>query len=135
MEEQLKGLRKAMKNTTFNQLKFSEQHRLQVYKRIHDSQENEEDIILAVLQLLVHDKTGYELVQLVRCRGILQFEENEGSLYTLLHRLEQGKFITSQWDSAGAKYYSLDRKGERLLRKAENGSAVKHLILKEWIQG
>ena len=89
MEDRLKGLRKSMEKTTFKQLNFSEQHRKQVYEKINKPYENEEDIFLAVLQLLIHEKTGYELVQLLRGRGIQKFEENEGFLYTLLHRLEQ----------------------------------------------
>ena len=69
MEDRLKGLRKSMEKTTFKQLNFSEQHRKQVYEKINKPYENEEDIFLAVLQLLIHEKTGYELVQLLRREG------------------------------------------------------------------
>ncbi len=77
----------------------------------------EEDILLAVLQLLMNEKTGYELMQLLRGRGIQTFEGNEGSLYTLLHRLEQNRFIQSSWDHEGAKYYRLNDKGNKMLAK------------------
>ena len=84
MEDRLKGLRKSMENTTFKQLNFTEQHRQQVFEKMNQLYENEEDILLAVLQLLIHEKTGYELTQLLRARGIRKFEENEGLLYSLI---------------------------------------------------
>ena len=67
----------------------------------------------------MNEKSGYELMQLLRGRGIQKFEGDEGSLYTLLHRLEQNRFIQSSWDHAGAKYYQLNDKGNKMLRKAE----------------
>ena len=134
MEDRLKGLRKSMEKTTFTHLNFSDQHRKQVYEKINKPSENEEDILLAVLQLLISEKTGYELAQLLRGRGIQKFEGNEGFLYTLLHRLEQNRFIQSSWDHSGAKYYQLNDKGRKILRKAEKTSTKKRFILKELIQ-
>lgn len=69
MEDRLKGLRKSMENTTFKHLSFSDQHRKQVHEKINKSYENEEDIFLAVLQLLINEKTGYELARLLRGEG------------------------------------------------------------------
>lgn len=135
MEDRLKGLRKSMENTTFKQLDFSEQHRKQIHEKINKSYENEEDIFLAVLQLLVHEKTGYELAQLLRGRGIQQFEENEGFLYTLLHRLEQTSVIKPSWDHLGDKYYQINDKGRKILRKAEKNSSKQRFVFKEWIKG
>lgn len=66
MEDRLKGLRKSMENTTFKHLSFSDQHRKRVREKINQSSEKEEDILLAVLQLLMNEKTGYELAQLLR---------------------------------------------------------------------
>lgn len=66
MEDRLKGLRKSMENTTFKHLSFSDQHQKQVREKIKQSSEKEEDILLAVLQLLMNEKTGYELMQLLR---------------------------------------------------------------------
>ncbi|EMA6342259.1 PadR family transcriptional regulator [Bacillus cytotoxicus] len=134
MEERLKGLRKSMEKTTFKHLNFSDQHRKQVYEEINKPYENEEDIFLAVLQLLMNEKTGYELASLLRGRGIRKFEENEGFLYTLLHRLEQNRFIQSSWDHSGAKYYQLNNKGRKILRKAEKDFVKTRFIWKEFIQ-
>ena len=82
----------------------------------------------------MNEKTGYELMQLLRGRGIQTFEGNEGSLYTLLHRLEQNRFIQSSWDHAGAKYYQLNDKGNKMLRKAEKNATKARFILKGFVQ-
>ncbi|HFK1764319.1 lineage-specific thermal regulator protein [Bacillus wiedmannii] len=134
MEDRLKGLRKSMKNTTFKHLSFSDQHRKRVREKINASNEKEEDISLAILQLLSNEKTGYELSQLLRGRGIRKFEGNEGFLYTVLHRLEQNHFIQSSWDHEGAKYYQLNDKGRKMLRKAEKNATKVQFILKGLVQ-
>ncbi|HDX9651683.1 MULTISPECIES: PadR family transcriptional regulator [Bacillus] len=134
MEDRLKGLRKSMENTTFKHLSFSDQHRKQVREKINASNEKEEDISLAILQLLSNEKTGYELSQLLRGRGIRKFEGNEGFLYTVLHRLEQNCFIQSSWDHEGAKYYQLNDKGRKMLRKAEKNATKVQFILKGLVQ-
>ncbi|PFO89112.1 lineage-specific thermal regulator protein [Bacillus cereus] len=134
MEDQLKGLRKSMENTIFKHLSFSDQHRKRVREKINASNEKEEDISLAILQLLSNEKTGYELSQLLRGRGIRKFEGNEGFLYTVLHRLEQNRFIQSSWDHAGAKYYQLNDKGRKMLRKAEKNATKVQFILKGLVQ-
>ncbi|MEV5111497.1 PadR family transcriptional regulator [Bacillus sp. LBA3-1-1.1] len=134
MEDRLKGLRKSMENTMFKHLSFSDQHRKQVREKINASNEKEEDISLAILQLLSNEKTGYELSQLLRGRGIRKFEGNEGFLYTVLHRLEQNRFIQSSWDHAGAKYYQLNDKGRKMLRKAEKNTTKVQFILKGLVQ-
>ena len=134
MEDRLKGLRKSMENTTFKHLSFSDQHRKRVREKINASHEKEEDISLAILQLLSNEKTGYELSQLLRGRGIRKFEGNEGFLYTVLHRLEQNCFIQSSWDHEGAKYYQLNDKGRKMLRKAEKNATKVQFILKGLVQ-
>ncbi|QWH59631.1 PadR family transcriptional regulator [Bacillus mycoides] len=134
MEDRLKGLRKSMENTTFKHLSFSDQHRKRVREKINASHEKEEDISLSILQLLSNEKTGYELSQLLRGRGIRKFEGNEGFLYTVLHRLEQNRFIQSSWDHSGAKYYQLNDKGRKMLRKAEKDSTKARFILKGLVQ-
>ena len=134
MEERLKGLRKSMKQTTFKQLNFTEQKRKQVHEKLHKRFEGDEELLFALLHLLVHEKTGYDLIQLLRARGVQQFEKNEGSLYILLHRLEQGGVIQSSWDDLGGKYYQINHKGRKLLRKAEKNSAEKVKVLNQLIQ-
>jgi hypothetical protein len=135
MEDRLKRLRKSMEKTAFNQLNFTEQHRKDIREKINRLNESDEDILLAVMQLLVHEKTGYELAKHLRGRGIRKFEDNEGFLYTLLHRLEQINCLQSRWDGTEAKHYRLTDKGRKILRKAENRRTKKRYVLKELLEG
>lgn len=134
MDERLKGLRKSMKSTTFKQLNFTEQMRKQVHEKIQKPSESEEELLLALLQLLIHKKTGYNLMQLLRVRGVQRFEQNEGSLYILLHRLEKAGVIQSSWDHSGDKYYQINHKGTKWLRRAEKHSPGKLKGLNQLIQ-
>jgi hypothetical protein len=135
MEDRLKRLRKSMEKTTFNELNFTEQHRKDIREKINRLNESDEDILLAVMQLLVHEKTGYELAKHLRGRGIRKFEDNEGFLYTLLHRLEQINCLQSRWDGKETKHYRLTDKGRKILRKAENRRTKKRYVLKELLEG
>ncbi|WP_404457944.1 PadR family transcriptional regulator [Oceanobacillus kapialis] len=131
MEERLKGLRKSMENTTFSQLHFTDQHRKNIYGKIKKNDEGKEDIMLAVLQILKQEKTGYEIMQLLRARGIQKYEGEEGFLYTMLHELEQDKCIISRWSKSGKKHYHIGGKGTKYLQRLENNSTHKGITLKE----
>jgi hypothetical protein len=131
MEDRLKNLKKAMDQRAFSQLNFTEKHRRNIREKINQQTENDEDILLAVMQLLVHEKTGFELTKLLRGRGIRKFEDNEGFLYTFLHRLEQSGSIQSSWTEDEAKYYQLTDIGRKVLRKIEKKQNKKQVVLKE----
>lgn len=135
MEERLKRLRKSMDKTTFNQLNFTEQHRKDIREKINKLNVSDEEVLLAVMQLLVHEKTGYELAKHMRGRGIRKFEDNEGFLYTLLHRLEQTNCLQSRWVESEAKHYRLNDRGRKLLRRAEKKITKKRFVLKELLEG
>lgn len=124
-----------MDKRTFADLNFSEQHQKAIRKKINQQEESDEDILLAVMQLLVQEKTGHELTGLLRGRGILKFENNEGFLYTVLHRLEQSGCIETNWDDLGAKYYWLKDKGRKLLNKAEQKQTKRRFVFKELLEG
>jgi DNA-binding PadR family transcriptional regulator len=96
---------------------------------------SDDEILLAILQLLVQEKTGHELTGLLRGRGIQKYENNEGFLYTLLHRLEQSGCIETNWDESGAKYYMLKDKGRKLLYKAEQKRTKRRIVFKELFEG
>lgn len=135
MEDRLKNLKKAMDQTSFANVAFTDKLRKEIHKKISGQEEKEEDIFLAILQLLVTEKTGYELVKLIQGRGIKTFDENEGALYTILHRLEQFGYLQSNWDDKEAKYYRTTDKGKKLLRKAEKSQTKKQFALKELLEG
>jgi hypothetical protein len=135
VEDRLKNLKKVMDRKTFSDLNFSDQHQKAIHKKINQLEVSDEEILLAVMQLLVQEKTGHELTGLLRGRGIQKFENNEGFLYTLLHRLEQSGCIGTNWDESGAKYYWLKDKGRKLLNKAEQKRTKRRFVFKELLEG
>ncbi|MFD2212218.1 PadR family transcriptional regulator [Metabacillus endolithicus] len=135
MEDRLKGLRKSMEKTAFKQLDFTEKHQDHVRIKMKKLKSSDDEVFLAVMQLLVHEKTGYDLLKHIRGRGILKFEDNEGFIYTLLHRLEQNNCLLSRWDDSEGKHYQLNNKGRKLLQKAEKNSEKKHVVLRELLEG
>jgi DNA-binding PadR family transcriptional regulator len=135
MEDRLKRLKKSMDEIKFNQLNFTEQHKKDIKKKIYQSELSTEEILLAILQILIHEKTGYELVSLLRGRGIQNFDDNEGYLYIHLHRLEKTNCIISSWEKTGVKYYQLNEKGKKLLEKIEKKQKNKRFVFKALLEG
>ncbi|MGG3926762.1 PadR family transcriptional regulator [Metabacillus fastidiosus] len=133
MEERLKKLKTSMQKNTFHQLNFNDTHKHNIYKKIKEHNTGKEDLYLAIFQLLREEKTGVELLKYLRGRGVQNFEENEGFLYSVLHQLENKGYLKSRWDENQFKYYSISEKGQKLLRKAEkerftNRFTLKHLL-------
>ncbi|WP_442600102.1 PadR family transcriptional regulator [Neobacillus sp. D3-1R] len=135
MEDRLKNLKKIMDQRTFQDFTFSEKHKKNIFEKATRHIETDEDIQLAVLQLLVQAKTGFELTALLRGRGIRAFENKEGAIYTILHRLEQTGYLHSNWDDSGAKYYELNDKGRKLLKKADKKQTKKQVVFKALLEG
>ncbi|MBU3573500.1 PadR family transcriptional regulator [Priestia aryabhattai] len=135
MDKRLKNLRKTMNREVFAQLKFTENHKKSIREKIKQETHSDEEILIAMMQLLVQKKTGYELVGLLQNRGILNFKENEGSLYVILHRLELKNLLMSSWQEGGAKFYQLNQKGRKLLKKVEEQPLSNHISFKEILEG
>lgn len=79
---------------------------------------------LLVLKLLEDgDKYGYQMVEELRRRSDRTFELKSGTLYPLLHTLEQKGFITAWEDAPSAarprRYYHLTDSGRRQLATRE----------------
>lgn len=124
-----------MNEKTFSQVRFTEKHRETIQNNL-SNQENKEKIVFNILQLLNQEKTGYELANLLFARGIKQFNDNEGSLYILLHRLESNGVIQSSWLSKEeTKCYQLTSKGKRLLKQANQKENRSPIILQQLIGG
>ncbi|WP_082820518.1 PadR family transcriptional regulator [Fictibacillus phosphorivorans] len=135
MENRLKNLKKIMNEKTFSQVRFTEKHRTIIQNKIHN-QENKEDVIISILQLLSKEKTGYQLANLLRGRGMRHFEDNEGALYILLHSLEnKGVLQTKGIEKDGAKYYVLTNKGKKLLKQTEQKESRSEVLMQQWIGG
>ena len=66
---------------------------------------------------------GYALMQHIKQRSNELLQVEEGSLYPALHRMEQGRWISSEWaltdTNRKAKYYKLTAEGRRQLQQAE----------------
>ncbi|MBT2758201.1 PadR family transcriptional regulator [Mesobacillus foraminis] len=135
MEERLKKLRKSMKETTFRNVNFTEDQQESIRKAISKSDESDEMIYSAILQLTTVEKTGYDLAKVILARGIKRFEDNEGLLYTLLHLMEQKGYLHIRWGEEGAKYYRISEKGRKILPRSEGKATKKKLALSELLEG
>jgi PadR family transcriptional regulator, regulatory protein PadR len=73
---------------------------------------------------------GYGIVLHIQRASDDLLRVEEGSLYPALHRMEQGKWITSEWalteTSRRAKFYKLTALGRRQLQAAEQD--FEHLV-------
>ena len=90
---------------------------------------------IAVLHLLLHEKTGFELNKHLRARGIENFEDNEGYLYMLLHRLEHAHYLQTDWKENDEKYYTLTDKGKKLVSLSDKKRLKSLSVLKGLMEG
>ena len=80
---------------------------------------------LLVLKTLAQNGTlhGYGIVLHIQNASGEVLRVEEGSLYPALHRMEQSKWIASEWDltetGRRAKYYRLTAAGRKRLEHAE----------------
>nr|WP_312473120.1 PadR family transcriptional regulator [Neobacillus sp.] len=129
VENKLRNLKQSMKNTVFKDLVFTEKHQETIQRN-----KKQENVIEAVLQLLGTEKTGIELVQLLRARNLSKFEGQEGLIYTMLHQLEQDALLTSRWNEP-FKYYVITQKGRKSLKKLEEKRGFELPSLKKLVEG
>jgi PadR family transcriptional regulator PadR len=94
---------------------------------------------LAILSILnTGRRYGYELLKLLQNTADGVLETKEGTLYPLLHRLEDAGHITAEWEAEGRarprKYYAITAAGREYLAtlRAEWNSLVDgmHALLK-----
>ncbi len=79
---------------------------------------------MLVLKLLEsEDMYGYQMIEQLRERSKNVFDMKAGTLYPLLHQLEQKEYLTTYEQSAGEarirKYYHLTEKGRKYLIQRE----------------
>ena len=83
--------------------------------------------MMLILKLLEEkDMYGYEMIETLREKSENVFELKAGTLYPLLHGLEEKEFVKSYEQEAGGKtrkYYSITREGKKQLRakRKKNG--------------
>ena len=75
---------------------------------------------MLVLTLLKESNMyGYEMIKKLKEKSENVFELKEGTLYPILHALEEKGLISSYWDETTAKkrkYYSITEKGKKQLK-------------------
>lgn len=95
---------------------------------------------MLVLKLLSEkDMYGYEMIDTLRQKSQNVFELKAGTLYPLLHNLEDKGFVAVyEQEAAGKtrKYYSLTKQGRRFLEKKveewkEYSAAVSNVLVLE----
>ena len=95
---------------------------------------------MLLLRLLSEkDMYGYEMIDTLRKRSENVFELKAGTLYPLLHSLEEKNFLTSyEQEAAGKtrKYYSITKEGRKFLEKkkdewAQYAAAVTNVLALE----
>lgn len=78
---------------------------------------------MMILKLLSEqDMYGYEMIETLRQRSQNVFELKAGTLYPLLHSLEEKQFLTSYEQEVSGKvrkYYSITKAGRKGLAKKE----------------
>ncbi|WLD91739.1 PadR family transcriptional regulator [Alkalihalobacillus sp. AL-G] len=134
MENRLKGLRKNLQEKELKNIRFSCRLKQSVFDELETNHLSEEELLPIVLHLLKSKKTGFELTNLFRSRGIDNFEKQNGSIYTFLHRWEQKGLISSTWTSE-KKYYALTKKGTKILQSQEHKTSSKCLAFNELFEG
>lgn len=73
-------------------------------------------LVLSVLEN--EDLYGYKIIKEIEDRSEKVFELKEGTLYPILHALEQEDYLESYWDEYDGrkrKYYHLSKKGKKQL--------------------
>lgn len=77
--------------------------------------------MMLLLKLLSEkDMYGYEMIETLRNRSQNIFELKAGTLYPLLHQMEEKGFLTSfekEVSSKVRKYYSITKEGKKQLEK------------------
>ena len=76
---------------------------------------------MLVLSLLENENMyGYQMIKKLSEKSQNIFELKEGTLYPILHSLEEKNYITSYWDDTGIKkrkYYSITKEGKKHLKQ------------------
>lgn len=74
-------------------------------------------IVLSILEK--ENMYGYQMIKELKEKSENVFEFQEGTLYPILHKLEEKGWIISYWDETGGKkrkYYSITKDGKKQLK-------------------
>jgi PadR family transcriptional regulator, regulatory protein PadR len=96
-------------------------------------------IPLVLIILTESENYGYELIQQLKNRSDAKLNIAEGTLYPMLKKMEERKWVASKWKAADSgkqrKYYSITKKGkEQLNEQVSQWNFFNNLIQKSWKQ-
>ena len=111
MEERLKQLKKAIDQTAFKNVEFTNNHQQNIHKQLQVL-----PLKQMVLSMLAEAKSGVELTQMLHVRCAEQIVNNEGLVYSVLHEAEQQGWLRASWVD-GVKYYQLTSLGKKQVQK------------------
>lgn len=75
-------------------------------------------LVLSILEK--ENMYGYQMIKELSKKSQNVFEFKEGTLYPILHNLEEKNYISSYWDENGAKkrkYYTITKEGKKHLEE------------------
>lgn len=99
-------------------------------------------LAMLILKLLSEkDMYGYEMIDTLRSRSNQVFELKAGTLYPLLHGLEEKKFLSAYEQTEGGKvrkYYQITKQGMKQLQSQKESwntyaAAVSHVLAMEGV--
>lgn len=128
MEERLKNFKKAINQTAFKKVVFTNEHQKNIHKQLQVI-----PLKQMILSMLLEAKSGVELTQLLHVRGVEQIVDNEGLIYSILHETEQQGWLRTSWVD-GVKYYQLTSLGKKQVQKDSANANVK-LSIKDRLLG
>ncbi|WP_034749376.1 PadR family transcriptional regulator [Halalkalibacter wakoensis] len=140
MSDPFINLKNSMKNTVFHNLTFSDA-RKKIVKEIIQAKNPQsqldlwkDETLLAVLEATqLEAKHGFAISTQLFQKGDQSFHQNEGQLYTLLHLLENKQLLQSKWVDE-KKYYSLTKKGKKLVIRYRQEPSKQRTLLKVLLQ-
>ncbi|MCK0471117.1 helix-turn-helix transcriptional regulator [Halalkalibacter sp. APA_J-10(15)] len=138
MNDPLMNVKHAFDKTVFERVQFTENQKKKTLIQVDPLKQKKIEIM--ILQTLYDStKTGFAILNDLKKRiGKEDFQNNEGSVYILLHQLESKRYIQSQWeDNKGAKikYYHIENKGRKRLVEIENEEGNKTSFRLDWEGG
>lgn len=91
-------------------------------------------LILSILE--EKNMYGYQMIKELEKKSNNIFELKEGTLYPILHLLEEKNYISSYWDESTSKkrkYYSITKDGRKILKSKKEEwkfytTGVNHVI-------
>ena len=91
-------------------------------------------LVLAVLRS--EPLYGYEIAKRIKAQSKEVLDMGEGTLYPILHKLEQDGMLRAFWEEASGrkrKYYQITRSGEKLITEKmaeweQYSTAVGHVL-------